>query len=146
MDFKKVIISIFATMFIVVLSINFAYAETAVPTNELTNESTPTPSPNVIYSIGDFKLTAQYEDKRNVNENLAINVKKSNINTLSPQIIQSIRAQEGDKDIFAYFELELQMNGRKTTIHYMLILIIMLFYIIPNYRMFIIIIISIFII
>ena len=115
MDFKKVIISIFATMFIVVLSINFAYAETAVPTKELTNESTPTPSPNVIYSIGDFKLTAQYEDKRNVNENLAINVKKSNINTLSPQIIQSIRAQEGDKDIFAYFELELQMNGRKVS-------------------------------
>lgn len=113
MDFKKVIFTIFVTTFFVILSMNFACAETAVPTNEPTSE--PTKSPNVIYSIGDFKLTAQYEDKRNVNENLAINVKKSNINTLSPQVIQSIRAQEGDKDIFVYFELELQMNGRKVS-------------------------------
>ena len=113
MDFKKVIFIVFIITFIAVLSMNFVWAETAVPTNEPVSE--PTKSPNVIYSIGDFKLTAQYEDKRNVNENLAINVKKSNINTLSPQIIQSIRAQEGDKDIFVYFELELQMNGRKVS-------------------------------
>ena len=113
MDFKKVIITIFVITFIVVLSMNFVYAETAIPTNETTSE--PTTPPNVIHSIGDFNLTAQYEDKRNVNENLAINVNKLNINALSPQIIQSIRSQEGDKDIFVYFELELQMNGRKVS-------------------------------
>ena len=112
-DFKKVILTIFVIIFIAVANINCVCAETAAPTNEPTSE--PTPMPNVIYSIGDFKLTAQYEDQRNVSENLAINVKKSNINTLSAQIIQSIRAQEGDKDIFVYFDLELQMNGRKVS-------------------------------
>lgn len=110
---KKIKIALFSIIFIFVLSSNFVFAETAEPTNEAVSE--PIHNPSVIHSIGDFKLTAQYEDKRNVNENLAVNVKLSNINTLSPQIIQLIRAQEGDKDIFAYFELELQMNGRKVS-------------------------------
>ena len=113
MDFKKVIIKIFIIALFTVLSLNCVAAQTGEPTS--TEILAPTPAPNVIYSIGDFELTARYEDNRNVNENLAINVKKSNINTLSPQVIQSIRSQEGDKDIFVYFELELQMNGRKVS-------------------------------
>ena len=107
---KKIITVVFLVLFLTVLSINYIFANTAAPTNEQVSE--PTEVPNIISSIGDFKLKAQYEDKRNVSENLAINVKKSDINSLSPQIIQSIRAQQGDKDIFLCFELELQMNGR----------------------------------
>ena len=108
---KKIMTVVFLVLFLTVLSINYIFANTAAPTNEQVSE--PTEVPNIISSIGDFKLKAQYEDKRNVSENLAINVKKSDINSLSPQIIQSIRAQQGDKDIFLCFELELQMNGRK---------------------------------
>lgn len=73
---------------------------------------TPAPLINEINSIGDFKVNAAYIDNRPVDENLAIYVENKDINTLSPQIIQAIRAQDGDKDIFSYMYFSLQKNGR----------------------------------
>lgn len=106
----------FNVLFVIIIALIFTctvniYAETPVPT--VGPEATPTPPSNVIFSIGDIKLQAQYSDKRIVDGNLSICAEKKDINTLSAHIIKSVRAQEGDKDIFLYFNLSLLMNGRE---------------------------------
>ena len=109
---------IFIITFIILTSVINIYAETASPENTELPEAiaTPTPTPvnNVISTIGDFSLNAMFADKRIVDEDLSINVKKLNINDISPEIIQAVRAKDGDKDIFLYFKLTLQLNGRDT--------------------------------
>ena len=114
---KKLNISvIFFVIFFICVSVFNVYAETASPQNTDLPEPTATPTPinNLIATMGDFSLHAMFEDKRIVDENLSINVTKLNIHDISSQIIQDIRAQEGDKDIFLYFNLSLQLNGRDT--------------------------------
>lgn len=115
---KLNIFGIFIIVFIIFASVINICAETASPEITELPEAivTPTPTPvnNVISVIGDFSLNAMYADKRVVDENLSINVKNLNINDISPQIIQEVRAKDGDKDIFLYFNLALQLNGRDT--------------------------------
>lgn len=106
----------FNVLFVIIIALIFTctvniYAETPAPTAG--PEATPTPASNVIFSIGDIKLQAQYSDNRIVDENLSICAEKKDINTLPAHIIKSVRAQEGDKDIFLYFNLSLLMNGRE---------------------------------
>ncbi len=107
--------SLFVLLIILVFNLAvgtiYVCAETAVPTEN--SNASPTPVLNIIDSFGDFALTANYSDNRVANENLAISATNKNINELSVKAIQAIRAQEGDKDIFAYFSLVLRMNGRE---------------------------------
>ena len=107
--------SLFVLLIILVFNLAvgtiYVCAETAVPTEN--SNASPTPVLNIINSFGDFALTANYSDNRVANENLAISATNKNINELSVKAIQAIRAQEGDKDIFAYFSLVLRMNGRE---------------------------------
>ena len=108
---KPLLIVLIVLAFTFSAEIIYVCAETAVPTEIPT--ASPTPVPNIINSFGDFDLIAGYSDNRIVDENLSISVTNKNIKELSIQAIQAIRAQEGEKDIFAYFNLMLQMNGRE---------------------------------
>ena len=97
----------------------FATETSAEPTGEPTFTASieptiqPTPVRNEISSIGDFSLKAEYTDNRVFAENTAINVMELSINSISGQVLHSIRSQEGDMDIFSVFQLTLICNGRE---------------------------------
>lgn len=113
---KLNILGIFIVVFFLFASAINICAETASPENTELPEATPTPTPinNVITTMGDFSLHAMFADKRIVDKDLSINVQKLDINDITPHVIQEVRAQDGDKDIFLYFKLTLQLNGRDT--------------------------------
>lgn len=103
--------------------------QTQAPSNKDDNISTDknneaennTPKPeipkNSILSIGDFKLYGLYEDGTKVEENVAINVKLLNSDNITADVINSIRTQGENQDIFAMFQLELTQNGRPMNQH-----------------------------
>lgn len=76
--------------------------------------SIPTPKKNIIGSIGNISLTAEYIDNGLFEENSAINAEKNALNDISEDIFNAIREQDRNRDIFSIFKLSLVCNGRET--------------------------------
>lgn len=120
---KKIYIFLFVFIFVVSICTT-ARAATEDPTSTdnsasttQTSEPIPTQPPNIIKSIGDFNLYAEYIDGTKVEENAAINVTILGDEAFTEEIISSIRGQNGNQDIFIIFTLELQQNGRPMRQH-----------------------------